>query len=574
MSVIETTSTILDSGATTAKRARGADIMTSWQNNRAARDARIAAGAGLARGKVVEARDATRLLEAVVRPGDRVCLEGDNQKQADLLSRALLAVDLAKVNDLHMVQSGVVLPEHLDLFDRGVAKRLDYAYSGPQSARIARMLFGGKIELGAIHTYLELFARYFIDLTPHVALIAAVSADRDGNLYTGPNTEDTPTVVEATAFKDGVVIAQVNDIVETVPRVDIPADRVHFIVKADKPFFVEPLFTRDPAAITEGQILTAMLAIKGIYAPYGVQRLNHGIGFSTAAIELLLPTFGERLGLKGRIATQFALNPHPALIPAIESGWVRQIHSFGSEVGMDEYIRARSDVYFTGPDGSLRSNRAFCQTAGLYACDMFIGSTLQIDLQGNSSTITTSRIAGFGGAPNMGADARGRRHPSEPWLKAGAEADPDGSALLRRGRKLVVQIGETFGDKNVSLFVEKLDAIELAEKLKLDLAPIMIYGDDVTHIVTEEGVANLLLCRTAQEREQAIRGVAGYTEVGRGRDRNMVAALRERGVIRRPEDLGINPLDADRSLLAARSIKDLVRWSGGLYAPPSKFRNW
>lgn len=124
-----------------------------------------------------------------------------------------------------------------------------------------------------------------------------------------------------------------------------------------------------------------MLAIKGIYAPYGVQRLNHGIGFSTAAIELLLPTFGERLGLKGKIASHFALNPHPALIPAIESGWVRQIHSFGSEVGMDDYIRARSDVYFTGPDGSLRSNRAFCQTAGLYACDMFIGSTLQIDLQ-------------------------------------------------------------------------------------------------------------------------------------------------------------------------------------------------
>lgn len=548
--------------------------MTSWQNNRTAREARIAAGAGLANGKVVETRDATRLLEAVIRPGDRVCLEGDNQKQADLLSRALLAVDLARVNDLHMVQSGVVLPEHLDLFDRGVAKRLDYAYSGPQSARIARMLFGGKIELGAVHTYLELFARYFIDLTPHVALIAAVSADRDGNLYTGPNTEDTPTVVEATAFKDGIVIAQVNDIVETVPRVDIPADRVHFIVKSDKPFFVEPLFTRDPAAITEGQILTAMLAIKGIYAPYGVQRINHGIGFSTAAIELLLPTFGERLGLKGRIATHFALNPHPALIPAIESGWVRQIHSFGSEVGMDEYIRARSDVYFTGPDGSLRSNRAFCQTAGLYACDMFIGSTLQIDLQGHSSTVTTSRIAGFGGAPNMGADARGRRHPSEPWLKAGAEADPDGPAPLRRGRKLVVQIGQTFGDKNVPLFVEKLDALELAEKLNLDLAPIMIYGDDVTHIVTEEGVANLLLCRTLQEREQAIRGVAGYTDVGRKRDRNMVAHLRERGVIRRPEDLGINPFDTDRSMLAARSIKDLVRWSGGLYAPPSKFRNW
>jgi malonate decarboxylase alpha subunit len=547
---------------------------TTWQRHRESRDARIEAGSRLARGKIVEARDATRLMEAVIRPGDRVCLEGDNQKQADLLSSALLAVDLAKVNDLHMVQSGVVLPEHLDLFDRGVAKKLDFAYSGPQSARIAGMLFGGKIELGAIHTYLELFARYFIDLTPHVALIVAVSADRDGNLYTGPNTEDTPTVVEATAFKDGVVIAQVNEIVDKVPRVDIPADRVHFVVRAEKPFFVEPLFTRDPAAITEGQILTAMLAIKGIYAPYGVQRLNHGIGFSTAAIELLLPTYGEKLGLKGKVASHFALNPHPALIPAIESGWVQQIHSFGSEVGMDEYIRARSDVYFTGADGSLRSNRAFCQIAGLYACDMFIGSTLQIDLQGNSSTITTSRVAGFGGAPNMGADARGRRHPSAPWLKAGEEADPKSSALLRRGRKLVVQIGETFGDKNVPLFVEKLDALTLAEKLNLKLAPIMIYGDDVTHIVTEEGIANLLLCHNDQEREQAIRGVAGYTEVGRGRDRNMAERLRQRGVILRPEDLDINPLDADRSMLAARSIKDLVRWSGGLYAPPSKFRNW
>ncbi|MGY3621071.1 malonate decarboxylase subunit alpha [Bradyrhizobium sp. USDA 10063] len=548
--------------------------MKNWQRGREARDARVEAGAKLAKGKIVEARDATRLMEAVIRPGDRVCLEGDNQKQADLLCRALLAVDLAKVNGLHMVQSGVVLPEHLDLFDRGVATRLDYAYSGPQSARIARMLFGGKIELGAVHTYLELFARYFIDLTPQVALIAAVSADRDGNLYTGPNTEDTPTVVEATAFKNGIVIAQVNEIVDKVPRVDIPADRVQFVVEADKPFFVEPLFTRDPGAITEGQILTAMLAIKAIYAPYGVRRLNHGIGFSTAAIELLLPTYGERLGLKGKVARHFALNPHPALIPAIESGWVEQIHCFGSEVGMDDYIRARSDVFFTGPDGSLRSNRAFCQTAGLYACDMFIGSTLQIDLQGNSSTVTTSRIAGFGGAPNMGADARGRRHPSEPWLQAGREADPDGSALLRRGRKLVVQIGETFGEKNVPLFVEKLDALALAEKLKLDLAPVMIYGDDVTHIVTEEGVANLLLCRDANEREQAIRGVAGYTDVGRSRDKKMVQRLRERGVIRRPEDLGIDPLDADRSMLAARSIKDLVRWSGGLYAPPSQFRNW
>ena len=548
--------------------------MTVRDSGRRDRDQRLQAGARHAEGKRVHRQNATALLEAVIRPGDRVCLEGDNQKQADLLAVALAAADSAKLHDLHLVQSGVVLPEHLDVFEKGIAKRLDYAYSGPQSARIARLLFGGKIELGAVHTYLELFARYYIDLTPQVALIAAVSADRHGNLYTGPNTEDTPAIVEATAFKDGVVIAQVNEIVDTLPRVDIPGDWVHFVVNSGKPFYVEPLFTRDPAAITESQVLTAMLAIKGIYAPYGVQRLNHGIGFNTAAIELLLPTYGERLGLKGKVASHWALNPHPTLIPAIESGWVKQIHSFGSEVGMDDYIRARSDVYFTGPDGSLRSNRAFCQMAGLYACDMFIGSTLQIDLKGNSSTVTVERVAGFGGAPNMGSDARGRRHPSQPWLQAGKEADPDGPAALRRGRKLVVQIGETFGDQNVPLFVEHLDALNLAEKLHLDLAPVMVYSDDVTHIVTEEGIANLLLCRDADEREQAIRGVAGYTQIGRERDAAMVQRLRERGVIRRPEDLGIDVLDADRRLLAARSIKDLVRWSGGLYAPPSKFRNW
>ena len=548
--------------------------MKQWDLHGKARQARIADGMAHAAGKVVAADKLVAFLEAVILSGDRVCLEGDNQKQADLLARALAQVDPAKIHDLHMIQSGVVLPEHLDLFDKGVARRLDFSYSGPQSARIARMLFGGKIELGAIHTYLELFARYFIDLTPQVALIAAVSADRDGNLYTGPNTEDTPTVVEATSFGNGLVIAQVGEIVDRVPRVDIPGDRVHFVVDAGKPFYVEPLFTRDPAAITETQILTAMLAIKGLYQPYGVRRLNHGIGFNTAAIELLLPTYAERLGLKGKICTHWALNPHPTLIPAIEAGWVEQIHCFGSEVGMDDYLRARSDIFFTGSDGSLRSNRAFSQTAGLYACDLFIGSTLEIDLKGHSSTITPDRIAGFGGAPNMGSDARGRRHPSAPWLQAGQEADPDTPAPLRRGRKLVVQIGETFGEANAPLFVEKLSALELAEKLNLPLAPIMVYADDTTHIITEEGIANLLLCRDKDEREQAIRGVAGFTEIGRQRDHKMVERLRERKVIQRPEDLGIDLLDADRSLLAARSIKDLMLASGGLYRPPSRFRNW
>jgi malonate decarboxylase alpha subunit len=555
-----------------AKPDRHCDVR-DWQKQRSARHARLAAGSRFASGKMVSPENAKALLEAVVRPGDRVCLEGDNQKQADFLAEVLADVDPSRIHDLHIVQSGVVLQAHLDLFERGIARKLDFSYSGPQGAGIARALAAGKIELGAIHTYIELFARYFMDLTPHVALIAGVQADRDGNLYTGPNTEDTPTIVEATAFKSGIVIAQVNELVDKVPRVDIPGDLVDFVVKSEKPFYVEPLFTRDPANITENQILMGMMAIKGIYAEYGVKRLNHGIGFPTAAIELLLPTYGERLGLKGKIATHWALNPHPTLIPAIESGWVEQVHSFGSEVGMDGYMSARSDVFFTGHDGTLRSNRMICQAAGLYACDMFIGSSLQIDLAGNSSTVTEGRIAGFGGAPNMGSDVHGRRHLSAPWLKAGREAS-GGDSKLTRGRKLVVQILETFGEKMKPNFVETLDSVKMAEELNFDLAPVMIYGDDVTHIVTEEGIANLLLCRSQAEREQAIRGVAGFTDVGRKRDHKAVEVLRQRGVIRRPEDFGIDPLDANRQLLAAHSIADLVTWSGGLYQPPSKFRNW
>ncbi|MFC5302257.1 malonate decarboxylase subunit alpha [Azospira restricta] len=550
-----------------------APLHLPWDGLRRRQQGRLERAATLGLGRMVPAERVGQLLETVIEPGDRVCLEGNNQKQADFLARALAKVDPQRVHDLHLVQSVVALPEHVALFEQGIARELDFSFSGPQGTRLAALVGAGRIRINAIHTYLELFARYFVDLTPNVALIAAEAVDDEGNLYTGPNTEDTPAIVEATAFKNGIVIAQVNERRKTLPRVDIPAGWVNHVVVAPKPNYIEPLFTRDPAQISEIQVLMAMLVIKGIYAEYGVQSLNHGIGFDTAAIELLLPTYAASLGLKGKICTHWALNPHPALIPAIEAGFVQSVHSFGSELGMERYVAARPDVFFTGADGSLRSNRAFCQAAGHYACDLFIGSTLQIDLAGNSSTATKGRITGFGGAPNMGADARGRRHESAAWLKAGEEAR-QGAATMPRGRKLVVQMVETFREHMAPAFVERLDAWELAAPMGLANPPVMIYGDDVTHIVTEEGIANLLLCRDLAEREQAIRGVAGYTAVGLGRDRAKVEELRARGVIRRAEDLGIARRMATRDLLAARSVKDLVHASGGLYNPPSRFRNW
>src|SRR6202012_2561888 len=520
-------------------------------------------GPVLAQNKMVEA------LETVIQAGDRIVLEGDNQKQADFLSRSLVKVDPKKIHDLHLIISSISRPEHLTLFELGIAKKVDFAFAGPQSLRVAQLLEDGVLEIGAIHTYVELYARLLVDLIPNVVLVCAEQADQEGNLFTGPNTEDTPVIVEAAAFHDAIVIVQVNQIVDTLPRVDIPGSWVDIIVEADKPYAVEPLFTRDPRHITDLQILTAMMVIRGIYERHQVQSLNHGIGFDTAAIELLLPTYGESLGLRGKICKHFALNPHPTLIPAIESGWVESVHSFGSEVGMDEYIRARPDVFFTGRDGSLRSNRVLCQLAGQYAVDAFIGATLQMDGDANSSTVTTGRLAGFGGAPNMGHDPHGRRHSSPAWLDLKTSADP-----TLPGRKLVVQTLETFAKGGEPAFVETLDAIEVGKKTGMPIAPIMIYGQDVSHVVTEEGIAYLYKTEGLEERRRALAAVAGITPVGLKAKANDTAELRRRGIVAFPEDIGVHRLQANRSLLAARSMEDLVAWSGGLYQPPAKFRSW
>src|SRR6202789_984659 len=214
--------------------------------NRASRLARAAAVGG-ASGKVCPADRATLLLEAIIEPGDRVTIEGDNQKQADFLASALAKVDPARVHDLHMVQSVLALPDHLAVFERGIANRLDFAFAGPQSRRLAELVASKTLRIGAIHTYLELYARMLVDLTPHVALVVADKADRNGNLYTGPNTEDTPTLIEAAAFRSGLVVVQVNEIVDRLPRVDVPGDWVDVVVASPKPYAIDPLFTRDPA---------------------------------------------------------------------------------------------------------------------------------------------------------------------------------------------------------------------------------------------------------------------------------------------------------------------------------------
>jgi malonate decarboxylase alpha subunit len=431
------------------------------------------------------------------------------------------------------------------------------------------MVADRQIKIGAIHTYLELYARCFVDLIPDVCLIAAEKADCQGNLYTGFSTEDTPVLAEAGAFKDAIVIAQANELVSegSLPRVDIPGDWVDLVVQADEPYGMEPLFTRDPARIQDKHILMGMMVIKGIYAKHQVRSLNHGVGYNGAAIELLLPTYGERLGLKGKVCTNWVLNPHPTMIPAIESGWVESMYPFGGELGMERYTQARRDIFAIGSDGVLRSNRAMAQLAGLYGMDLFLGATLQMDYLGNSSTVVHGRLSGFGGAPNMGHDTRGRRHASDAW---NAMVPNPGNSLIR-GKKLVVQMLSSRG-KYGDYFVPELDAVKIGREAGLSGIPVMIYGEDVSHVVTEQGIAYLYMAQSETERTRLMAAVAQGTALGERVNAADIESLRAEGKVAYPDDLEIDPTEATPDLLAARSLEDLVEWSGGLYDIPDVFK--
>jgi malonate decarboxylase alpha subunit len=115
-------------------------MMRARSNNRAANRGDRLAGAALMCGpdsKICPPDRAAELLEAIIEPGDRVVIEGDNQKQADFLAAALAKADPARLHDLHMVRSVLALSDHLAVFERGIANRLDFAFAGPQSRRLA-----------------------------------------------------------------------------------------------------------------------------------------------------------------------------------------------------------------------------------------------------------------------------------------------------------------------------------------------------------------------------------------------------------------------------------------------------
>jgi len=131
----------------------------NWHTHRDAKNARLASASSLLNGKFAKTEDVVEVLNTLIKPGDKVVLEGDNQKQASFLSEALTKVDPERVHDLHMIMSSISRPEHLDIFDLGIASKMDFSFAGPQSTRVSQMIADGTMTVGDIHTYLELFGR-------------------------------------------------------------------------------------------------------------------------------------------------------------------------------------------------------------------------------------------------------------------------------------------------------------------------------------------------------------------------------------------------------------------------------
>ena len=143
----------------------------SWTTRRDEKARRMRAVQAWMSGPVLPREKTIEALESVIVSGDRIVMEGDNQKQADFLSRSLVQVDAKKIHDLHLIISSISRPEHLTLFELGIAKKVDFAFAGPQSLRVAQLLEDGVLEIGAIHTYVELYARLLVDLVPNVVLV-------------------------------------------------------------------------------------------------------------------------------------------------------------------------------------------------------------------------------------------------------------------------------------------------------------------------------------------------------------------------------------------------------------------
>jgi hypothetical protein len=88
-------------------------VSRSWTTRRDEKQRRMQLVQPWMKGPILSRTKMIEALETLIVNGDRIVLEGDNQKQADFLSRSLVKVDAKKIHDLHLIVSSISRPGHL-----------------------------------------------------------------------------------------------------------------------------------------------------------------------------------------------------------------------------------------------------------------------------------------------------------------------------------------------------------------------------------------------------------------------------------------------------------------------------
>src|SRR5260370_41837961 len=95
---------------------------SSWTKRREEKERRMQAVARWMSGPLLPTDKTVEALEALVVAGDPIVLEGDNQEQADFLSRAPVKSEAEKIQDLPLNILHNSQPQQPHLIEIGIAK--------------------------------------------------------------------------------------------------------------------------------------------------------------------------------------------------------------------------------------------------------------------------------------------------------------------------------------------------------------------------------------------------------------------------------------------------------------------
>ena len=132
-----------------------------------------------------------------------------------------------------------------------------------------------------------------------------------------------------------------------------------------------------------------------------------------------------------------------------------------------------------------------------------------------------------------------------PGSKPDSKPIPKALHCCGRGRKLVVQIGRHSVTRMLRPLWKSSTPSILPKSWVLELAPVMVYADDTTHIVTRKGSPISCFAEPGMNANRLSEAWRAIPRSGAGAMPGLVERLRKRRVILRPEDLGIDPLDAE-----------------------------